>query len=136
MEKRKIELSSLAKFEKNRITESLSRKDQRQFEQLLADTQKQIFLILGEPRTGKTTLAIFATISETTGLVDTDAYHSQELIKKTTASISDFIRAESKKILIITVGKHRQKNYAVEELVGSYASEEVLVSICRMGKAK
>lgn len=95
---------------------------------------KHIFIFLGEPRLGKTTLAYFASQHKLVQEIDTDKYSEDELFDQTETEVRSFLNNLSARALLVVVGKHRKENDKIIKLIQSNQSNSILISICRFTK--
>ena len=98
-------------------------------EALIETLPKHIYLFLGEPRTGKTTLASFTSISRFVHFIDTDGYNEESFLKELANDIEAFLSSKQNKILVIIIGKYPQMNEQVRELLQNYTSEQIFITV-------
>lgn len=95
---------------------------------------KHVYLIVGEPRTGKTTLGNLATMSRLSTHVDTDGYVADALIDSIALEIDKFLSDDYRNVLVVTFGRHRhafetsRKNIAV----AISAVQNARITICHI----
>lgn len=117
-------LSELAKFERQEPENIALR------EKLLARTRKHVFLVLGEPRTGKTTLALYAGVAPSAHAIDTDAYENEELFDRLEIDVLEALGNDEVKLILVVVGKHRSLNDQVRSKLQSLLPKDVMFSEC------
>lgn len=101
----------------------------------IASVTKHLFLIVGEPRVGKTTLASFAAVSPSVLHVDTDVFTEDRLQEQTKNAIDNFYRAADQVVCVLTVGKHRRWLSKVREYIQAFAKgKQMLVSVCQVSR--
>jgi len=92
-----------------------------------------MYLFVGEPRTGKTTLAKIAGISRFVYCVDTDGFSSDSVLVQTLRELTAFLDDETKLVCIIVFGLHRRQFDTFLSKATSAVSRRdgVYLSVCR-----
>ena len=98
-------------------------------------TQKHVYLILGEPRTGKTTLAKYGSSHENVVHFDTDGCTTENLVDTLLETIKHFCDTPYAQACFITVGRHRKHNEKIQFLITKHLAEDILFSICHVRRA-
>lgn len=91
---------------------------------------KHLYLFVGEPRTGKTTLAFLADFSTFACHVDTDAFRKEDLCDSVREKLSDFYGHGLHRVCIMTFGLHRRSFPDVHAQIILHLPPDVLVTIC------
>lgn len=99
------------------------------------EIKKQIYFIIGEPRTGKTTLGIAASFSCHAIILDTDQFSEDEVINEILHAIGLFINSETTYLLFIIIGKHRKQNTKIIRESLACTGHSALVTICKLERA-
>ena len=97
---------------------------------------KQTYVLIGEPRIGKTTLALFATLSRFSMHVDPDGFSADTLESETQAALTTFFTSSDLHICIITIGLHRRQNNEVLQTIKKERLKypKNFLTICRLEK--
>ncbi len=95
-------------------------------------TQKHVYLILGEPRTGKTTLAKYGSSHESVLHFDTDGCTAENLVDTLLETLKHFCDTQYIRACFITVGRHRKHNDFIKELIKQSIPSDMLFSICQV----
>lgn len=131
-------LKRLADMERRLLLAACGRAPQPQaaeYAEAVKAVGKHIYLVLGEPRTGKTTLASLAGISRAAMHVDTDAYpDGSGLLEGLADGLEEFHGDPNLRVCLITVGRHRKSNDAVLAAVVGCRKLGTNVTVCRLEK--
>lgn len=91
---------------------------------------KHVFLIMGMPRTGKTTLADFATLSCLAVHVDTDAWEENEVVSFLEQKLRFFLEDTESRILVVTIGRHGRLGEKITSVMRKALPESVPFTSC------
>lgn len=136
-----LALQKLSRLEQKKYalaSQVLPDKVKRQITKVANETDRHIFIIIGQPRTGKTTLAAFASVSDSVLLFDTDHLHDEEKInleQYIEDELRAFLQQEQQRILVLTVGRWRRRNNEIIQMVKGIAQDKALITICETGIA-
>lgn len=94
---------------------------------------KHVFLFVGEPRSGKTTLAKLACVSRFATCVDTDGFSLASVVEQTRDSLAAFLTDENSIVCVITFGLHRKKfDEILNDLTAHFATDDDFqLTVCR-----
>lgn len=91
------------------------------------------FLFVGEPRSGKTTLAKLACVSRFATCIDTDGFSTESVVEQTHDGLATFLTDEDGIVCVITFGLHRKKfNEILNDLTTRFAADDDFrLTVCR-----
>lgn len=92
---------------------------------------KHIYLIHGEPRTGKTTLGQAAALSMVADILDTDQFEEETLVAEVSQSIQNFVQEKNKHLYFVILGKHRKHNEVILEHIQNITQKTVFITVCK-----
>lgn len=102
---------------------------------LLSNPNKHVFVFVGEPRVGKTTLALFSCISPSSLHIDTDGFSEIDCSTKLTKTLQRFYKESHHVVCIITIGRHRHRKAQIIGLIDAFSVQTgIIVSLCRVSR--
>jgi hypothetical protein len=128
-----VPLSHFTKLEKESHKDFLSQIQSTQHKKFTLkkiEMPKHIYIIHGEPRTGKTTLGHAAALSMIGEILDTDQFENESVFEEVSQNVMNFLQKKSTHLYFIILGKHRRQNQILTNQIKILTKNAAYITIC------